>query len=237
MPVGPWKNLDRFIDAVSLVTEEKHFKRSLQNLADSLGYELYAYINISFKSSFALSNYPKEWQDRYLQKSYQRVDPVIEIARRTMAPFTWSLEDRQFRRQQRRGFAREANEFGICSGTTIAIPAGFGHTSFLTFASRETSLGSRAPLNHVPATTAATFTHAFVTLRRPRASASSVVRLAPQETICLRWAAEGKSMREAATLLGIKYSSARSYLDNAREKLGAITLIQAVAIATRLNLI
>nr|WP_268842099.1 helix-turn-helix domain-containing protein [Rhizobium herbae] len=98
-------------------------------------------------------------------------------------------------------------------------------------------LGSHAPLDHVPAITAATFTHAFVTLRRPRASASSVVRLAPQEAICLRWAAEGKSMREAATLLGIKYSSARSYLDNARDKLGAVSLIQAVAIATRLHLI
>jgi LuxR family transcriptional activator of conjugal transfer of Ti plasmids len=237
MPVDPWKILDRFIDAVSLVTQEKHFKRSLQTLTHSLGYELYAYINVSFKSSFALSNYPKEWQDRYLQKSYQSIDPVIEIARRTMAPYTWTLEDRQFRLKQRRGFAREANEFGICSGTTIAIPAGFGHTSFLTFASKDPSLGSRVRLDHVPAITAATFTHAFVTLRRPRSSASSIVRLAPQEAICLRWAAEGKSMRDAATLLGIKYSSTRSYLDNARDKLGAVSLIQAVAIATRLNLI
>ena len=116
MPVDPWKTVDRFIDAVSLVTQEKHFKLSLQTLARSLGYEFYAYINNSFKSSFALSNYPKEWQDRYFQKSYQSVDPVIEIARRTMAPFTWSLEDRHFRRQQRRGFAREANEFGNMLG-------------------------------------------------------------------------------------------------------------------------
>jgi LuxR family transcriptional activator of conjugal transfer of Ti plasmids len=44
-------------------------------------------------------------------------------------------------------------------------------------------------------------------------------------------------MHEAAALLGIKYNSARSYLDKAREKLGAVTLIQAAATATRLNLI
>lgn len=237
MPGTPWKTVNRFIDAVSLVTQEKHFKHSLQTLALGLGYEFYAYISISSKSSFALSNYPKAWQDRYFQNSYQSLDPVIETAKRTMAPFTWSLEDRQFRLKQRRGFAREANEFGICSGTTIAIPAGFGHVSFLTFASNDPSLGSHVRLDHVPAITAATFTHAFVTVRRPRASASSVVRLAPQEAICLRWAAEGKSMHESATLLGIKYSSARSYLDIARDKLGAVSLIQAVAIATRLNLI
>jgi hypothetical protein len=69
MPVDPWKILDRFIDAVSLVTQEKHFKRSLQTLAHGLGFELYAYINIRSKSGFAISNYPKEWQDRYFRKS------------------------------------------------------------------------------------------------------------------------------------------------------------------------
>lgn len=232
-----WKRFHRFVDAISLVTQEKHFKRALRSLAHSLGFEFYAYLNISSKSIFALSNYPKEWQDRYLRKSYQRIDPVIEIARRNMAPVAWSLDDRQFRQEQRREFAQEAVEFGICSGTTIAIPAGFGATSWLTFASSRTGLASHEPLDHVPAITAAAFTHAFITLRRPRSSASSVIRLAPQEAICLRWAAEGKSMHEVAALLGIKYSSARSYLDKAREKLGAVTLIQAAAIATRLNLI
>jgi len=237
MPVDPWKKFHRFIDAVSLITQEKHFKRSLRTLTQSLGFESYAYINISSKSSFALSNYPKQWQERYLRRSYQRVDPVIETARRKMAPFAWSLQDQRFHHEQRRGFTEEAIEFGICSGTTIAIPAGFGHMSFLTFASSRMDPGLREPLDHVAAITAATFTHAFITLQRPHSTSASVVRLSPQEAICLRWAAEGKSMHEAAALLGIKYSSARSYLDKAREKLGAVTLIQAVAIATRHNLI
>lgn len=81
MPVGPWKKFYRFIDAVSLVTQEKHFKRSLGTLTHSLGFELYAYISISSKSSFALSNYPKEWQDRYLRKSYQMRTVNVHIGR------------------------------------------------------------------------------------------------------------------------------------------------------------
>lgn len=237
MPVDPWRKFHRFIDAVGIVTHETHFRRSLRILADSLGFESYAYLNIRTKSGFALSNYPKEWQDRYFRQSYQRIDPVLEAAKRNKTPFVWSVRDRQFLQEKRREFSTEAHEFGIRSGLTIPIPAGFGHMAMLTFASVRATVDANERLDHTPAIAVAALTHAFVTLRRPHSSASSVVRLAPQEAICLRWAAEGKSMRDAAALLGIKYSSARSYLDKAREKLGAVSLIQAVAIATRLNLI
>lgn len=237
MPADSWKKFHRFIDAVGVVATERHFRHSLQTLAHGLGFDLYAYINIRSKSGFALSNYPKEWQDRYFRKSYHTVDPVLETAGRKMAPFAWSLGDRQFQQENRHGFAGEAREFGIYSGATIPIPAGFGHIAMLTFASGRATVGAHPQLDQVPAVTVASLTHAYVTVRHPRPSALSVVSLAPQEAICLRWAAEGKSMHEAAALLGIKYSSARSYLDKAREKLGAVTLIQAVATATRLHLI
>ncbi|MDW5318325.1 autoinducer binding domain-containing protein [Rhizobium sp. PL01] len=237
MPVDSWRKYYRFIDAVGVVATERHFRRSLQTLAHGLGFELYAYINIRSKSGFAISNYPKEWQDRYFRKLYQRVDPVIESAGRKMAPFEWSLGDRQFQQGKRRLFSNEAHEFGIRSGVTIPIPAGYGHKAMLTFASGRSTADAHSRLDPLPAITVASLAHAYVTVRRSRPSVTSVIRLAPQEAICLRWAAEGKSMHEAAALLDIKYSSARSYLDKAREKLGAVTLIQAVATATRLNLI
>lgn len=237
MPVASWKKVHRFIDAVGVVTTERHFKQALLSLAHNIGFDLYAYINLSSQDGSPLSNYPKDWQDQYFRKSFHRIDPVIETARRKMAPFTWSLSDRQFQQEKRRRFAREAREFEISSGLTIPIPAGYGRMAMLTFASRTPAPYPHAWLDQIPAITVASLTHAYVTVRRPQPSASSVVTLAPQEAICLRWAAEGKSMHEAAMLLGIKYSSARSYLDNARGKLGAVTLIQAAAIATRLNLI
>jgi LuxR family transcriptional activator of conjugal transfer of Ti plasmids len=237
MPVCSWRKYNRFIDAVGIIATERHFRGSLQTLAHDLGFEFYAYINIRSKIGFAISNYPKEWQVRYFRNFYQRVDPVIEGAGRKMAPFSWSLSDRHFQQGKRRLFSNEAAEFGIRSGVTIPIPAGYGHKAMLTFASGRSTAEAHSRLDPLPAITVASLAHAYVTVRRSRPSVTSVIRLAPQEAICLRWAAEGKSMHEAAALLDIKYSSARSYLDKAREKLGAVTLTQAVATATRLNLI
>jgi LuxR family transcriptional activator of conjugal transfer of Ti plasmids len=236
MPIEPWRKFHRFIDAVGVVTHDADFKRCLRTLAHSLGFEHYAYLHIRSRSGFALSNYPKGWQDRYFEQSYQRVDPVIEAVKRTNAPFAWSIENRQFRRQRSRDFSRQADEFGIRCGITIPIPAGFGQTSLLTFASVKAAIANQQ-MDHAPALAVAALTHAFITLRHPRPSASTRVRLTPQEAICLRWAAEGKSMHETAALLGIKYTSARSYVDNARKKLGAVSLTQAAVLATRLSLI
>jgi DNA-binding CsgD family transcriptional regulator len=51
----------------------------------------------------------------------------------------------------------------------------------------------------------------------------------PRERECLRWVAAGKTDREIARLLSISATTAKSYIDAARAKLGARTRAQAVA--------
>jgi LuxR family transcriptional activator of conjugal transfer of Ti plasmids len=236
MPIDSWNKFYRYIDAIRFATREHHFKRSLQNLAHNLGFEMYAYLDVRSKAAVAISNYPREWQVRYFKQSYQKVDPVVEAAKRKKAPFTWSMEH-EFKHEKKREFSREANALGIRSGVTIPVPAGFGHMSLLTFASSQPKVTENQKLDHGPSIAVASLTHAYVSLRHPRYKALGVIRLTMQEATCLRWAAEGKSMDEIARLLEIRYTTVRAYLDNAREKLGAVTLIQAAATAARLNLI
>jgi LuxR family transcriptional activator of conjugal transfer of Ti plasmids len=237
MPIDPWNKFHRYIDAIRFATRERQFKRSLQNLAHNLGFEMYAYLDVRSKAAFAISNYPREWQVRYFKQSYQKVDPVVEVAKRKKAPFTWSMGGREFKHEKKREFSREANALGIRSGVTIPVPAGFGHMSLLTFASSQATVTENQTLDHGPSVAVASLTHAYVSLRHPRYRALGGIRLTTQEATCLRWAAEGKSMDETARLLEIRYTTVRAYLDNAREKLGAVTLIQAAATAARLNLI
>lgn len=237
MPIDPWNKFYRYIDEIRFATRERHFKRSLQNLAHNLGFEMYAYLDVRSKAAFAISNYPREWQGRYFRQSYQKVDPVVETARRKKAPFLWSMGQREFKHEKKREFSREASEVGIRSGVTIPIPAGFGHMSLLTFASSQAMVTENQKLDHVPSIIVASLTHAYVGIRHPRYRGLGVVRMTTQEATCLRWASEGKSMDEIAALLEIRYTTVRTYLDNAREKLGAVTLIQAAATAARLNLI
>ena len=50
-----------------------------------------------------LTNYPDEWQDRYVENRYIAVDPVIRLAREATKPFFWGHGRflRGFRKQQR----------------------------------------------------------------------------------------------------------------------------------------
>lgn len=230
-----WEKCNRFIDAMGLITDPKHVRHSLGKLTESLGFRWYAYIHLQPQSERILSNYPAQWQERYRRNSYQMVDPVIETVKRKKLPFVWSLDKYRFFRAKQVGFVREAHEFGIRSGLTIPLPAGFGHMAMLTFASDQSNVKDQ--LDHLPAITVASFIHAFMTLRGPLQCSVRAVQLTTQEATCLRWAAEGKTMQETAKLLGIKNTSARSYLDSARAKLSAVNLIQAAATATRLRLI
>jgi DNA-binding CsgD family transcriptional regulator len=64
-----------------------------------------------------------------------------------------------------------------------------------------------------------------------------VVSLTKRETECLEWSARGKTIAETAIILGLAPTSVRHLLDDARQKLGAVTKAQAVARAQELRLL
>jgi DNA-binding CsgD family transcriptional regulator len=53
--------------------------------------------------------------------------------------------------------------------------------------------------------------------------------LSKRESECLRWVAEGKTDGEAGKILGISPRTVRFHINNAKDKLGVATRIQAVA--------
>jgi DNA-binding CsgD family transcriptional regulator len=57
------------------------------------------------------------------------------------------------------------------------------------------------------------------------------VMLSRRQRECLLWIARGKTYDEIAVIEKISFSSIKNYLDNARHKLHAVNLPQAVAIA------
>jgi LuxR family transcriptional activator of conjugal transfer of Ti plasmids len=61
--------------------------------------------------------------------------------------------------------------------------------------------------------------------------------LTQRERQCLSWAARGKKMPETAQILGITTRTVVFHLENARSKLGASTVTQAVAEAAHRGLI
>jgi LuxR family transcriptional activator of conjugal transfer of Ti plasmids len=61
--------------------------------------------------------------------------------------------------------------------------------------------------------------------------------LKADELTCLRWSAEGKSMRAIAIIENTTYANVAFFIRNAKAALGATTLPQATAMATKFGLI
>jgi LuxR family transcriptional activator of conjugal transfer of Ti plasmids len=231
-------DFDGLIDRIVMSKEGRAIRSSLRRFAANNGFEHFAYINFRASGVFAISNYPPEWQSRYLKNRYERVDPVIWMASQKRHPFVWAMGDQlAYRSEEHRLFVAESEAFGIRSGVSIPLPTGFGHRAIVTFASSDLVAGKNIDINPQEALVAASIIHAFIMVGEVPERNSVAPNLSPQESVCLKWIAEGKKTHEIADMLGVKSVTVRSALDEAKRKLNAVTLPQATALATALHLI
>lgn len=228
------------IDLAFSASTEKKLRTALATVARRYGYENFAYLSLNAANakSFAISNYPDQWQSIYFGRSYMIVDPVVTMGKRLMRAFPWSVDrQRRLAGSTEKGFWDSAAGFGIRSGLTVPIPGHLGQVAMLTFAASSEvdcvqfveadaaiAAVSVAYLNSRLATTV----HP-TSLRRPG--------LTDREAFCLRWLAAGKTMHDIALLSGLTYHTIRFHIDNARAKLNAKNSREAVAIATALRMI
>ena len=79
--------------------------------------------------------------------------------------------------------------------------------------------------------------HAHVRRKLERAIDFDRPRLSARETACLQWTARGKGSWDISEILGISRRTVVFHLENAKRKLHAVTLPQAVATALQRGLI
>lgn len=76
-----------------LPLDESAARRALRHFALEADFDFFAYLYLRGPESFAVSNYPTEWQLLYVEKDYIRVDPVATMAKHTPPIFfAWSAE-------------------------------------------------------------------------------------------------------------------------------------------------
>jgi len=228
---------ERLTEQVALAHDEEAVRTALEKLSREAGFGTYAYLNLQAESQTAISNYDVEWQKRYLERAYALIDPVVRNARDKLEAFAWSNEPSLRMSKERRAFYGEAGEFGIRSGITIPIQAGFGHMAMLTLASEEADFALGQQLNPVLAASAVAQLHARLEGLGTKPSVRTPIRLKADELTCLRWSAEGKSMRAIAIIENTTYANVAFFIRNAKAALGATTLPQATAMATKFGLI
>lgn len=187
---------------------------------------------------FYCTTYPDEWTSLYLRRNYFEIDPVVELSRTGFLPVDWSNLDR--RPQRTRDLFQEASSFGIGRhGLTIPIRGSNGERSLFSATSnlprsewRKLCGSSKHDLQVL-----SYYMHEKVLSVSDLRKNSSYRKLSRREQECLQLLARGLVSKRIAARLQISENAVRLYLRLAKRKLDAVTIYQAIARASFLEMI
>jgi LuxR family transcriptional regulator, activator of conjugal transfer of Ti plasmids len=231
-----------FVDELWTACDGSALHHAAERVASELGFENFAYLGLHESHTVWISNYPRDWISRYFERGYERIDPVVSLAKTHRRAFAWTGEDwRSHRNKSVRGLFNEAHDFHIETGITVPIASGFDSTAAITFATQSATADLYKRLTDARdfLELVGLYFHAHIDLKVKNAQPSqkSHPLLSQRETQCLEWAARGKTTAEVAEIISLSSRTVTFHLENARRKLDASNITQAVAIALRCNLI
>ncbi|CDX38753.1 LuxR family transcriptional regulator [Mesorhizobium sp. SOD10] len=226
---------ETFLEQLSESVDETDFRDAMARAAAAFDLVKFAYLCLPPRAPGKprlISNYPQRWTAHYLSNHYHAIDPVIARAQGCQCPFLWGLH---YSRTGLSDFEQklfdEAAAFGIRCGLTIPILDKRGNVAAMSFAADGLSPALLRVSERYQEAFRFMATCFHICVRR-KLSADRVVngvQLTPREYECLEWAAQGKSARDIASIVGIRRRTASFHLENARKKLGLRTRMQAVA--------
>jgi DNA-binding CsgD family transcriptional regulator len=229
------------IDELRTLSASDDVHVALKRITERYGLKHVAYLahslpGRSHKDPLIAVTYSTEWIKRYSELHYMKHDPVVARGLSSMMPVDWSEVDLTGF-HVRRLFA-DAREFGVGRhGMTFPIRGRYGDQAIFSITSDETD----AEWDRIKRLFMRDFQvlayHVHQLVLRAETAEVPSVKLSPREIDCLRWAGLGKTAAEIAQILGIGVRTTRFYLENARYKLGAINVTNAVAKAISLNII
>jgi DNA-binding CsgD family transcriptional regulator len=194
-----------------------------------LAHVVYHWVN-SVGERFGAGTYSSEWVDRYLEKEYLRMDPVIFGCFQRFTPVNWKKLD--WSSKNAKSFLIEAIEFGVGNqGYTIPIRGPNGQFALFTVnntiddAAWESFISQHGRSLII---IAHEFNKKALEFEASEHS-TPVPTLSPRELMAISNLAKGLSRAQAAEEMGISEHTLRVYIEAARHKLGALNTTHAVA--------
>jgi DNA-binding CsgD family transcriptional regulator len=218
----------------------------LVNCASEEGFNAVAYGALNYSEPVHLPNhqppavalnFPTDWCDRYFERKYYTIDPVVRRAAALSGPFLWDqLADRCQLQPGERLVLEEGREAGLKHGVSVPLFGPFGRVSVVSFASRFDDVDPLQRMKHLNAL-AWQFHVAFAEIAPHPKHGSTRVELSERERDCLQWTAEGKTSWDIGMILDISENTVNFHLKKAMRKFGTASRTVAVVQAIRLNLI
>lgn len=179
-----------------------------------------------------LNGWPGGWSDRYAEAGHFRYDPLSRHCLATTEVFSWDeIPAPLFADPRADHVRREAGEFrlvdGLCVPTRTSL--GFGGLSL-----------AGQKIDHAPQVRQAVRLLALQVwdcLEAVGAHSGRAVRLTQREKDVLRWIAQGKTVQDVGSILGISDHTVGEHLKKVRAKLDTTNSAHSVVRALQLGLI
>jgi len=235
------RDLHERLGGFARATSEGEIRALCEKEARDLGFDAFIYA-LRFPTTFTESRivqvrgYPDAWLERYWERSYFAIDPVIAYATRHVLPVDWSALVPNMSGVGRKMMG-EAGEFGLRSGVTMPVHGPDGELGMLSLADDRRPLRP-ADRAHVMTLVQVLAPHVHEAVRRvagPREAPAPA--LTHRERECLRWAADGKTSWEISQLCNIAERTVNFHFDNAVTKLKAANRQHAIAVAIARNIL
>lgn len=233
------RRLEQLIERLEDASDIDELQREVVAVRDHYGIDHVVYHWVSSTGEhYGCGTYGEAWRQRYLEKEYLRVDPVILGGFNRFHPLDWRELD--WSSKAARAFRKDAIAHGIGNqGVSIPVRGPSGQFAIFTvshscddawweafIAEHRRDLILIAHFFNQKALE-------FEGVRLPE----SARMLSPREVDVMTYLAMGLSRAQAAEKLDISESTLRVYIESARNKLGALNTTHAVARAMNQGLI
>ncbi len=231
--------LDTFLRALEQADALEQIQDLIVGLRDTFEIDHVVYHWVSADGEqYGFGTYDPAWAQRYVERDYIRIDPVIVGCFQQFHPVDWKRLD--WSSKAAREFRKDAQGYGIGNqGFSIPIRGPNGQLALFT-ASHTTDDESWAEFTGKHQRDWILMAHYLnqKALELEKGRAPEPVRaLSPREVDALTYLGMGYGRGQVADLLSISEHTLRAYIESARFKLGALNTVHAVARATSEGLI
>lgn len=224
------------VSAALTALDTAHSADDLRDVADRVvrgfgfgGYTYHLY-RPGVGSLVYIGDWKPEWLQRYEDKGYIDIDPVVERLLRSVTPFLWTdtLLSREVNAPER-VVLNEAREFDMKAGAEIPIhEPGLGCATFSLFSNSERTFQEAWNQHRHTMHIFALYFHQRYAGLLALEGTAELPPLSKRERECLAWTSRGKTAWEIGEILNISERTVKVYLDTATRKLGSFSKHHAV---------
>jgi LuxR family transcriptional regulator, quorum-sensing system regulator SolR len=182
--------------------------------------------------------FPDGYADAYIDKRWERVDPVLARTPRALRPFAWSdVTDRFTLSPAQRRFMDECRDLKVHSGIVFPFHGPNGRLDVMSISRRTSETADPHARALLHAVSLQTVTRYHELCQESLFAGREPPRLTPRELEILRWCKDGKSGEDIREILSISRQTVDFHLANIFKKLGASNKTSAVVMALFYGLI